>query len=140
MEFIFIAALVALLIFWFFLRKRDGSGNSKQQAAAARPERRTSQASGQYHAVTIRLGRQTCSAVKELNGERFLAADAPRLPLPECDVAAHCECSFAHHKDRRSGKDRRSPFRTGGISMATGEYAKERRAGGERRRDEDDDF
>jgi len=140
MEFIFIAALVALLIFWFFLRKRDGSGRTKQQGATARPERRASQASGEYHAVTIRLGRQTCSAVRELSGERFLAADAPRLPLPECDVAAHCECSFVHHKDRRSGQDRRSPFGSRGISMATGEYEKERRAGGERRRDEDDYF
>ncbi|MEE4163941.1 MAG: hypothetical protein V2I25_15670 [Woeseiaceae bacterium] len=140
MEFIFIAALLALLIFWFFLRKRDDSGRTKQQGATPRPERRASHTSGEYHAVTIRLGRQTCSAVRELSDERFLAADAPRLPLPECDIAAHCECSFAHHKDRRSGKDRRSPFRPGGISAVTGEYEKERRAGGERRRDEDDYF
>jgi hypothetical protein len=139
MKFIFVAALVALLIFWFFLRKRDGPAKSKQPAAAT-PDRRASRSGGQYHAVTIRLGRQNCSAVRELSGERFLAADAPRLPLPECDIAAHCECSFVHHKDRRSGKDRRSPFRSGGISAATGEYEKERRAGGERRRDEDDYF
>jgi len=140
MAFFFIAALVALLIFWFFLRRQDGSGRTQQHAATAKPDRRASQSGGQYHAVTIRLGRRTCLAVKDLSGERFLAADAPRLPLPECDVAAHCECSFVHHEDRRSGKDRRSPFRSGGISALTGEHEKERRAGGERRHDDDEYF
>lgn len=141
MGFFYVAALVALLIFWLFLRRRDNPGDTKRKPpAASGPDRRTSQSSGRYHAVAIRLGRQTCPAVRELDGERFLAAEAPRLPLPECDIAGDCECSFVHYQDRRSGHDRRSPFRSGGISTITGEHEKERRSGGERRRDDEDDF
>jgi hypothetical protein len=142
MEFFYVAALVALLIFWFFLRKRD-SGPAQRKPATSRPDRRTARPGKpdkEYHAVAIRLGRQTCPAVRELSGQRFLADEAPRIPLPECEIAAECECSFVHYDDRRTGRDRRSPFRSGGISAGTGEHEKERRSGGERRHDDEDDF
>ena len=42
--------------------------------------------------------------------------------------------SFAHHDDRRSGKDRRSPFSPTSTIIGTGSYEVEKRAGGDRRR------
>ena len=61
---------------------------------------------------------------------------APRLPLPDCD-AAECRCLFVHHDDRRSGKDRRSPFAPAGLAGGTGSFQKERRERSDRRKDAD---
>jgi hypothetical protein len=40
---------------------------------------------------------------------RKLSAEAPALPLPDCDVAT-CTCRHAHYSDRRSGIDRRAVY------------------------------
>jgi hypothetical protein len=61
---------------------------------------RASRPAHPYHAVSIRHGKNPCAAAKALGEQRFLAKDAPRLPLPECD-AERCGCAFAHHEDRR---------------------------------------
>jgi hypothetical protein len=53
-----------------------------------------------YHAVSIQLGKSPCAAAKALAEQRFLAKDAPRLPLAKCD-AERCGCAFAHYEDRR---------------------------------------
>jgi hypothetical protein len=53
-----------------------------------------------YHAVSIQVGKHPCGAARALVAQRFLAAEAPRLPLAKCD-AGRCECRFAHHEDRR---------------------------------------
>ena len=58
------------------------------------------------------------------------------LPLNNCD-AAKCSCRFVHHEDRRSGKDRRSPFGSGGMGAVTGRFEQERRQGGDRRKHDD---
>lgn len=141
MTFFYIAALAAALAFWFFLRKRDKKStpraNQATGAPATRHDRRVSEKSKEYHAVSIRTGRRKCDAVKAFDGQRFLASEAPRLPLQGCDIA-HCECSYVHYKDRRTGRDRRSPFGSGGISPITGKYEQERRSGNERRGDDDD--
>jgi hypothetical protein len=55
------------------------------------------------------------------------------LPLPDCD-ALECRCRFIHHKDRRAGRDRRSPFGPGGIGGHTGRYEQEQRKGTDRRK------
>ncbi len=139
MTFFYIAALVALLIFWFFLKKREGNPRPTRKVSAARSDRRVSQESSEYHAVSIRPGRRECDAVKALDGQRILANEAPRLPLPGCDIV-DCECSYVHYKDRRAGRDRRTPFGSGGISPITGSYEQERRSGDERRHEDDDDY
>jgi len=133
---IFLAVVaLALLAVWFVLRKRRDTGPQK-------PDRRTSAAktsgSTQYHAVSIRFEADACPAAKELQGRRFLSNEAPSLPLPECR-AVTCRCHFMHHEDRRSGKDRRSPFGAGGLAGATGRYEKERRQQDDRRADDDFD-
>ena len=133
MRTVLLLLVVGLLIAWYFYRQ----GLDKPEE---RKDRRVSPAlknSSKYHAVSIKPGAYACSAANDLAGERFLASEAPSLPLPGCD-ATECDCHFNHHKDRRSGKDRRSPFTSGGIAAATGTFAGERRKGEERRDDSDD--
>ncbi len=52
-----------------------------------------------YHAVSVVPGVQHCGACLRLEGLRFLSGEAPRLPLPGCDV--RCRCIYQHHRDRR---------------------------------------
>ena len=116
---------------WLVIRRR-------QERPVERPDRRAalpSDVDTAYHAVSIRFGENACNAAREMAGRRFLSSAAPRIPLADCD-AADCKCRFVHHKDRRSGKDRRSPFTAGGRAAASGSYARERRDGRERRADD----
>jgi hypothetical protein len=134
MRTVLLLLVVGLLIAWLFYRQ----GLDKPEE---RKDRRLSPAQkdrARYHAVSIKPGAYACSAANDIAGQRFLATEAPNLPLPGCD-AAECECHFAHHDDRRTGKDRRSPFTPGGLPAATGTFAGERRKGKDRR-DESDDY
>lgn len=131
MQMTLLGIAAVLLIAWLYLRRRNQNG---QEPGSADKERNKDTA---YHAVSIRFTEVACDAAKEMAGSRFLANAAPRLPLPECD-AANCECRFAHHKDRRTGRDRRSPFASSGKSGATGRHEQERRQGTGRRNSDDD--
>jgi len=133
MRTVLLLLVVGLLIAWFFYRQ----GLDKPEE---RKDRRISPAQkdrAKYHAVSIKPGAYACSAANEIAGQRFLATEAPNLPLPGCD-AAECDCHFTHHNDRRTGKDRRSPCSSGGLPTATGTFAGERRNGEDRRDDSDD--
>jgi hypothetical protein len=123
-----------LLIVWFFLRRRS-EARKAQEAVSASKKKSIHTA---YHAVSIKFGKDACAAAKSLTGERFLASEAPQIPLPGCDAPA-CECRFTHHKDRRSGKDRRSPFGRGSIGGGTGRFDAERRQMSDRRKSADDE-
>lgn len=118
---VFVLALAWLLI---LIRRNKAASNAKP--VAYKPN-----ASSAYHAVSIAYSENACLAAKQMTGRRFLASAAPRLPLPECN-AAECRCNFAHHDDRRSGFDRRSPF-GGTISDGTGTFDQERRNRNDRR-------
>lgn len=60
-----------------------------------------------YHAVSIEAGPRACPAVRALEGSRFLATAAPKLPLESCTASTACRCRYVHHSDRRSQRDRR---------------------------------
>ena len=120
-----------LLLVWLLLRRR--SAVSQQEAAASSPSQPQNTV---YHAVSIKFDEKACNAARELFGRRFLASAAPRLPLADCD-AAECHCRFAHHSDRRTGKDRRSPFAAAGFGGGTGSFQQERRDRNDRRQDAD---
>jgi hypothetical protein len=126
--------ILVLLVGWLFLRSRQD-----RAPVARKTLRRVTTTKKNYHAVSIKFAAYACSAAKELDGQRFLSNVAPRLPLPECDVT-DCKCHFAHHKDRRVGKDRRNVFTASGYSAETGKHEQERRHATERRHDDDDDF
>ena len=53
-----------------------------------------------YHCVSINSPSNACVVAKRLHGLRFLAQEAPRLPLPGCS-ALNCSCVYAHYDDRR---------------------------------------
>ena len=79
----------------------DGSGTKKvAQKKPTRPSR--------FQSVAIVHGSKCCTAVKSLTGQRYLATHAPPLPLPTCDLASQCRCSFQKRDDRRDD-DRRLP-------------------------------
>lgn len=63
-----------------------------------------------YHAVTIRVVADCCSAVRELKGRVFLAAEAPLLPLRDCTLPDRCQCHYAKRSDRRDAKRDRRGF------------------------------
>lgn len=43
----------------------------------------------------------SCDAVRAIAGQRFLAEEAPRLPLTDCD-RSDCDCKYLHYTDRRT--------------------------------------
>lgn len=61
-----------------------------------------------YHCVVITYSNDACEAVRRLEGQRFLSAEAPRLPLQGCG-AESCPCRYVHYNDRRE-EDRRHPY------------------------------
>lgn len=130
---ILLLLLAVLAASWFVIsRRRQASDTGPVSAGVAAPARDTT-----FHAVSIKYGATACDSARELAGQRFLASDAPRLPLRDC-VADRCECRFVHHDDRRSGRDRRSPFRRSAGLDGTGAFAEEQRDGQDRRRDHDE--
>jgi hypothetical protein len=126
--------LVLLLAIWLFIRSRRVT-QSKEET----PATQTSKANTAYHAVSIKFPSNACAAAREMEGRRFLSTAAPKLPLAGCQVL-DCSCRFVHHKDRRTGKDRRSPFAPSGFGGGTGKFEQEMREGKDRRASTDDDL
>ena len=55
-----------------------------------------------WHAVSIAAGPMACHAIEGLRDKRFLSAEAPQLPLPECSAPWRCKCVYRHFADRRA--------------------------------------
>ncbi|NCF25196.1 MAG: hypothetical protein GWP60_11705 [Gammaproteobacteria bacterium] len=134
MRTVLLLLVVGLLIAWYFYRQGLDRPEERQDRRILQGPKNIER----YHAVSIKPGAYACRAANEITGKRFLASEAPSMPLPGCD-AAKCDCHFIHHKDRRAGKDRRSPFTSGGVAAATGSFPGERRKGQDRR-DESGDY
>ena len=126
--------LILLIAIWVLIRIRKSSGTDKTKTTV-----KADKGNAVYHAVSIKLSGHTCKAAEEMTGRRFLSTAAPKLPLPGCDVL-DCNCRFVHHKDRRAGKDRRSPFGPSGYAGGTGRFEAEQRKGEDRRASDDEDF
>lgn len=126
--------LILLIAIWILIRIRKSSGTDKAETTV-----KVNKGNAAYHAVSIKLSGHACKAATDLTGRRFLSTAAPKLPLPDCDVF-DCNCRFVHHKDRRAGKDRRSPFAPSGIAGGTGRFEAEQRKGNDRRASDDEDF
>ncbi|MDH3514788.1 MAG: hypothetical protein OEM83_07970 [Gammaproteobacteria bacterium] len=62
--------------------------------------------SNRFHAVTIHIRADACPAVRVFASTKFLAKEAPRLPLENC-TAPVCKCRYEHYDDRRTEEDRR---------------------------------
>ena len=59
-----------------------------------------------YQAVSVRPGLDNCQAVRDLREQRFLASEAPMLPLDDCTTNGNCTCKYKRWDDRRQ-EDRR---------------------------------
>jgi len=124
--------LAVLLVGWLWLRRRAARHADPSPGAH---KRGADTETSEYHAVAIRIQPYACDAARKLEGKRFLASEAPRLPLPECD-RDRCDCRFQHYADRRSRGDRRSPFGSGGSASGTGTFEQQRRRTDGRRADD----
>jgi hypothetical protein len=103
-----IGALVAAAgaAYWLLFRRRA----APQDPVA----RQTKPAGGRFGAVEIRTRSGACQAARSLEGQRFLAKQAPALPLAAC-TAVQCSCKFAKWSDRRSEGRR---LEHGGLSAS----------------------
>jgi hypothetical protein len=63
-----------------------------------------------FQAISIYRGMTACAIAKRFSDHRFLARDAPQLPLAGCSMPAACECRYLKHKDRRSDRRRLADF------------------------------
>jgi hypothetical protein len=110
----------------------SGDGGKAPRSSAGEPSRRAV-ATDPYHSVTISAPRgRACRAAQECAGKRFLATEAPALPLAGCD-AAGCTCRYVHHDDRRAEGRRASD----GITGIYRNWYDEERRGSSGRRDDD---
>jgi hypothetical protein len=82
-----------------------------------------------WSAVSIVCTSASCAAAQALKGQRYLSADAPRLPLSDCTSAETCPCVYRKHPDRRAGPRRE----TDTIGLRRPSTAPERRSSRGRR-------
>lgn len=126
-----VAALIGVFV---FVRRRSNTENVRPDEL----RKNSTVEKSRFHAVSIKFSQSACEAARNMEGRRFLSGAAPRIPLPGCD-AVECRCKFIHHKDRRSGDDRRNPFRPGLGGAGTGKHPEEQRKRGERRAEPPED-
>jgi hypothetical protein len=59
-----------------------------------------------WHAVEVLSPKTACPAVQGLKGKRFLSAEAPLFPLPQCTRSEVCACAYKKYQDRRAEERR----------------------------------
>jgi len=78
----------------------------KKPEPPPRPESPVSTPPAAFYAVSVVAEEHACAAALAASDQRFLARDAPRIPLPECTRPLECKCRLARFNDRRK-TDRR---------------------------------
>jgi len=86
-----------------------------------------------FHAVEIRARNNACQAAQDTNGERYLSAEAPPLPLGQCDRPDRCQCRYQHYEDRRN--DSRRGTESGLAAQHDAERVERRKLRGRRAED-----
>jgi len=129
-----ILAILILLLVLVFVRRPKEKEKPRPTARRISPGKPDTT----YHAVSLKCPPNACDAARAMEGERYLSANAPNIPLPDCD-AVTCKCRYVHHKDRRGRDDRRNPWAPGFGGSSTGSYEQEQRKSGERRNESSDD-
>jgi len=89
-----------------------------------------------WHSVSIKPTSSACDAAVSGKNRRWLAREAPQLPLPDCSRPDTCRCTYQHHEDRRSGDARRAQERD--AFTRPGQVAQERRSRKDRRASRDE--
>lgn len=86
------------------------------------PEPKTAVAPRPFQAISIYCGTRSCAVARRFRDHRFLAKDAPQLPLTGCTMPTTCECRYLKHKDRRAERRRFVDF-----ASARRDFGQERR-------------
>ena len=106
------------------------------EPASAQPRSPALSAVGKFSAVTIVATSGCCETGRLLLGQRILAANAPRLPLPDCSRPAECRCRFQKHADRREGELERRFVQSNWHTTAWDGQGDRRKKRGRRKSDE----
>lgn len=125
---ILIAVLVAIALvaaFGYWLRLRPSP------ARAVPTGTRTARTAERFAAVAICPGSGACEAAHALDEQRFLAHQAPALPLVGC-TKTRCGCSFTKLSDRRA-----ESRRWGLVALSAAMFTKTERRKRAGRRDAD---
>ena len=117
----FLCCAVGLFLLFWWWRKRMTAQSEWAITPVATP----------YHSVSIGPAKNGCTSAKRHVNQRFLAREAPRLPLPDCDALV-CHCRYSHFDDRREEDRRNSHALRRGLS--SGPSNTEYRSGSDRRR------
>jgi hypothetical protein len=119
--------VIGKLIRSLFATKPDtaiSAPGARNQAALARRQ----WISNPWHAVAIVPGTRACQSARAAGKTRYLSAEAPPLPLPNCSSQS-CTCHYRHYQDRR-----RSLRRAGDVAASRVNWVgRERRAAPGRR-------
>jgi len=98
--------IIVVLIVAAVILLRSSKTSTRSKPDDSRPGARSSR----YHGVSCHPPRQSCDAAVRIAGARYLVAEAPQLPLPDC-TARQCRCKYEHYEDRRrEDADRRIPY------------------------------
>lgn len=95
---ILVLTLGLLLLGWKIFRRSADPVHPVSQESQHHP----------FHCVVVEARGGGCEAARKLADMRFLASDAPHLPLPQCSEAV-CNCVYHHFEDRRHHL-RRDPY------------------------------
>lgn len=74
-----------------FRLRNQLSGNRERKQTISNP----------WHAISVVTGVYACDAAVARREQRVLSADAPQLPLSNCQQPGTCTCHYRHHSDRR---------------------------------------
>ncbi len=125
-----LVVVIACIGLAILLRRPGQVGKSMARARVASAGASEDRSAHPYRAVAILSEDCACDAVRELGKERFLTADAPLLPLADCNQP-QCACKYRHFKDRRAhlGDRRRSLSVNNGLLARPGDSDRRSRPG-----------
>jgi hypothetical protein len=97
--------VISIILFFFALLwyRRSRTISPTKNSVPAQEKQ-----SKQYQAITINPCSHACEAIHWIKDKRYLASEAPELPINMCTNGEKCQCKYSYHNDRRSGDgDRR---------------------------------
>ncbi len=79
----------------------------RQARARPKPARPAKREAHPFRAVSVQYETESCMSARKITEKRYLAREAPPLPLPWCEERK-CPCHYRFYDDRREPGDRRS--------------------------------
>ena len=129
---VLILLLVAQRVYNTWQKEKTRKPAASAKRGAPRSRQTNAMSAQPFHCVTL-VG--NCKALESYKGKRFLASNAPTLPVPGC-TAGRCECHYMHHADRREpNTDRRALGRLAEEQYTLTGNAERRESRGRRKSD-----